>query len=288
MVGADHAAYIDRFHELARNGSLKKSPKKKGNGEEPNRDRNARDENKRTRTENAFATTTNPVRKEYNGKIPKCVSCNLHHPPEMPCRACFNCGRPVHMVKDYRVASKMVNLVNAKNPTAAPGACYECGGTCHFKAACPRLNQAQRLGGNRPNQVVTNNGGQGRGNNGNQARIEPSELGFIYEIEIASKQLVEIDKVIRVYKLEIEGHMFDINLMPFRSGRFDVIIGMDWLSNHKAEIICHKKVVRIPLQNGQVLRVIGERPEEKMRHLRSAKTKEQKQEEIVVVRDFPE
>ncbi|GJR41736.1 putative reverse transcriptase domain-containing protein [Tanacetum coccineum] len=35
-------------------------------------------------------------------------------------------------------------------------------------------------------------------------------------------------------------------------------------------------------------RVIGERPEEKMRHLRSAKTKEQKQEEIVVVRDYPE
>ncbi|GJZ07577.1 putative reverse transcriptase domain-containing protein [Tanacetum coccineum] len=118
--------------------------------------------------------------------------------------------------------------------------------------------------------------------------IEPSELGFSYEIEIASGQLVEIDKVIRGCKLEIEGHMFDINLIPFRSGSFDVIIGMDWLSNHKAEIICHEKVVRIPLQDGQVLRVIGERPEEKMRHLMSAKAKEQKQEEIVVVRDFPE
>ncbi|GKD46551.1 hypothetical protein Tco_1271196 [Tanacetum coccineum] len=63
---------------------------------------------------------------------------------------------------------------------------------------------------------------------------------------------------------------------------------MDWLSNHKAEIICHEKVVRIPLPDGKILRVIGERPEEKMRHLRSAKTKEQKQEEIVIVRDFPE
>ncbi|GJZ69616.1 putative reverse transcriptase domain-containing protein [Tanacetum coccineum] len=44
----------------------------------------------------------------------------------------------------------------------------------------------------------------------------------------------------------------------------------------------------MPLPDGKVLRVIGERPEEKMRHLRSAKTKEQKQEEIVVVRDYPE
>nr|GEZ16657.1 reverse transcriptase domain-containing protein [Tanacetum cinerariifolium] len=60
------------------------------------------------------------------------------------------------------------------------------------------------------------------------------------------------------------------------SGNFDMIIGMDWLSNHKAEIIFHEKVVGIPLSDGKVLRVIGERPEEKMRHLRSAKTKEQK------------
>nr|GEV91535.1 hypothetical protein [Tanacetum cinerariifolium] len=28
---------------------------------------------------------------------------------------------------------------------------------------------------------------------------------------------------------------------------------MDWLSNHKAEIICHEKVVRIPLPDGKFL-----------------------------------
>ncbi|GJY50515.1 putative reverse transcriptase domain-containing protein [Tanacetum coccineum] len=261
IVRASHVAYTDRFHELTR--SLKKNPEKRGNSEESSRDRNARDENKRTRTRNAFATTTNPVRREYNGIIPKCVSCNLHHPSEIPCRDYFNCGRLGHMAKDCRVASRMVNSVNARNPTTAPGACYECGGTNHFKATCPRLNQAYMPGGNRLNKVVANNGGQSRGNNGNQARgrsfmlgakearqdpyivtgIEPSDLGFSYDIKIASGQLVEIDKVIKGCKLEIEGHMFDINLIPFRSGSFDVIIGMDWLSNQKAEIICHEKLI---------------------------------------------
>ncbi|GJU08902.1 putative reverse transcriptase domain-containing protein [Tanacetum coccineum] len=38
--------------------------------------------------------------------------------------------------------------------------------------------------------------------------------------------------------------------------------------------------------SGKVLRVLGEKSEEKMRHLVSAKAKEQKQEELVVVRDF--
>ncbi|GKD71076.1 hypothetical protein Tco_1325166 [Tanacetum coccineum] len=65
-----------------------------------------------------------------------------------------------------------------------------------------------------------------------------------------------------------------------------MIIRMDWLSNHKIEIICHEKVVRIPLPDGKVLRVIEERPKQKMRHLRSAKSKEQKQDETVVVRDY--
>ncbi|GJZ61873.1 reverse transcriptase domain-containing protein, partial [Tanacetum coccineum] len=143
--------------EAVRNGSLKKNPEKRGNSGESSRDRNVRDENKKTRTGNAFPTTTNPVRREYNGIIPKCVSYNLHHPSEMPCRACFNCGLLGHMAKDCRVAPRMVNPVNARNPTAAPGACYECGGTDHFKAICPR--------------------GQGRGNIGNQARGRAFMLG---------------------------------------------------------------------------------------------------------------
>ncbi|GKC19869.1 putative reverse transcriptase domain-containing protein [Tanacetum coccineum] len=347
MVAATEPATIRKamqkagtlIDEAIRNGSLRKNTEKRGNDEEPSRDRNVRDDNKRTGTRNAFATTANPVTREYTGTTPKCTNCNLHHTPESPCRACFSCNRIRHLAKDCRVVPRMVNPMNARNPTATRGACFECGGTDHFKAACPRLNQAQRPKGGRPNQVVAIDGGQGCGNNGNRARggvfilgaeearqdlnimigtftlnnhyaatlfdsgadysfvsiafipplgIESSNLGFSLEIEIASGQLVEIDKVIRGCELEIEGHTFNIDLIPFRSESFDVIVGMDWLSKHKAKIICHEKVVRIPLRNGKTLRVIGERPEEKVRHLRSAKTKEQKKEDIVVVRNFPE
>ncbi|GKF81462.1 putative reverse transcriptase domain-containing protein, partial [Tanacetum coccineum] len=101
--------------------------------------------------------------------------------------------------------------------------------------------------------------------------LEPSDLGFKYEIEIASSQLVENNKVIKGCKLEIEGHIFDIDLIPFGHGSFDVIIGMDWLSNYKAEIVCHEKVVRIPLSDGKMLRVLGQRPDEKVRFLMGVK-----------------
>nr|GEW73275.1 reverse transcriptase domain-containing protein [Tanacetum cinerariifolium] len=200
LVGADHVAYTATdsttihkavqiagilTHEAIMNGSFKRNPERRGNDREPSRD-NVKDDNKRTRIGNAFATTANPTE------------------PSIEAR------------------------------------------------------------GNRPNQAVVNNEGQGHGNNSDQARGRAFMLGAE----------------------EIEGHVFDINLIPFGHGSFDMIIGIDWLSKHMAEIIWHEKVIRIPLQNGKVLKVIGERPEEKVRHLMSAKDKEQKQEEIIVVRDF--
>ncbi|GJZ38881.1 putative reverse transcriptase domain-containing protein [Tanacetum coccineum] len=66
--------------------------------------------------------------------------------------------------------------------------------------------------------------------------IDPNSLGFTYEIEIARGQLVEINKVILGYKLEIEGHTFDIDLIPFGHESFDVIVGMDWLSRNFLEV----------------------------------------------------
>ncbi|GJZ03881.1 putative reverse transcriptase domain-containing protein, partial [Tanacetum coccineum] len=227
MVGAGHAAYTNRFHELARlvphlvtpenkrieryiagtltdeslrNGSMKKNPEKRGNRGEPSKDRNERDDNKRTRTGNALFTTTNPVRREYTG----------------------------HFAKDYRVLPRNVNPINARNPTAR--ACYECGSIDHVKAACPRLNQAQR----------------------------PGET-----IKTKSWLLTGVRVVGTMVTRHGEGHLC-------------------------SEIICHEEVVRIPLPDRKVLRVIRERPEEKIRHLMSVKAKEQKQEEIVIVRDFPE
>ncbi|GKF80785.1 hypothetical protein Tco_0239387 [Tanacetum coccineum] len=63
---------------------------------------------------------------------------------------------------------------------------------------------------------------------------------------------------------------------------------MDWLANYKAEILCHENVVRIPLTDGKVLRVLVESLEEKARLLMSAKAGVKKQEDIIVVRDFLE
>ncbi|GKD21244.1 reverse transcriptase domain-containing protein, partial [Tanacetum coccineum] len=114
-----------------RNGSLRKNTKNRGNGEEP-----SRDNHKRSRT-GTFALITNPVRREYTGVAPKCTNCNFHRHPKMPCRTCKNCNRLGHFVKDCRAEPRIVNSMNARNPTATRKACFECGGTDHYKAVFP-------------------------------------------------------------------------------------------------------------------------------------------------------
>ncbi|GJX86230.1 putative reverse transcriptase domain-containing protein [Tanacetum coccineum] len=201
MVGVGHATYTDRFHESARasmepkkigqiqkavkisgaltdkavrNGSIKKV-EKRGNVGEPSKDKNGRDDNKRTRIRNAFATTINPVGRENTGTWPKCTTYNSYHVPRGPYRICFNGNRPGHLTRDCRGVPRNMNPVNARDPTIR--ACYECGSTDHVTPACPRWNRVQGPRENRPNQVTANNEGQGRGNQGNQARGRAFMLG---------------------------------------------------------------------------------------------------------------
>nr|GEY36942.1 reverse transcriptase domain-containing protein [Tanacetum cinerariifolium] len=158
MVGASHAAYTNQLHELARlvphlvtpenkrieryiyglvlqicgmvaatepktiqsailkagmltdeairNGALKKNTEKRRNNREPSRDGNDINDNKRSKTGRAFATITNTARKEYTGTNPYAQTATI--------------------------------TIYPRNPTAARGACLECGGTDHYKATCSR------------------------------------------------------------------------------------------------------------------------------------------------------
>ena len=83
---------------------------------------------------------------------------------------------------------------------------------------------------------------------------------------------------------------------------------MDWLSKNHAEIICHEKIVRIPMTNGETLSIKGESSGSTLRiiscmkarkclrkgyhaflaHVVEKKSDERKLEDIPVVRDYPE
>nr|GFC27650.1 putative reverse transcriptase domain-containing protein [Tanacetum cinerariifolium] len=79
--------------------------------------------------------------------------------------------------------------------------------------------------------------------------IEPTPLGSSYDVELADGKIVGIDTIIRGCTLNFLNYPFNIDLMPVELGKFDVIIGMDWLRRCHAVIVCDEKLVQIPYGN---------------------------------------
>ncbi|GJS35070.1 putative reverse transcriptase domain-containing protein [Tanacetum coccineum] len=155
--------------------------------------------------------------------------------------------------------------INAVRGGYEPGTCNECGSHEHYQNTCPKLN-LDLFGPLQDPNVVT---GTFSLNHHYTTVLFDSRADFSfistsfapllnvkssfvnprYLIEVANGKKVEVDRVIRNCKLELGTSLFTIDLILLGHGSFDVIVGMDWLSEHKAEIVCHEKVVRIPLES---------------------------------------
>ena len=74
-------------------------------------------------------------------------------------------------------------------------------------------------------------------------------------IYYASRQKVRVRDVIMNSTLNLVKRDFNIDLILVKLGRFDIIVGMHWLSKNRAKIYCAEKIVRIPLPQGGILEV---------------------------------
>ncbi|GJX81383.1 hypothetical protein Tco_0330864, partial [Tanacetum coccineum] len=97
--------------EAVRNGSIKKV-KKRGNVGEPRKDKNGRDDNKRTRTGNGFATTINFVGRENTGTCPSV-------PPATPTMH-PKCHTPRRGLDGIRVRGRDVIIIRTQGTRERP------------------------------------------------------------------------------------------------------------------------------------------------------------------------
>ncbi|GJV54510.1 putative reverse transcriptase domain-containing protein [Tanacetum coccineum] len=145
--------------------------------------------------------------------------------------------------------------------------------------------------------------------------IIPTTLDHYYDVELADEKIIGINTIIRGCTLNFLYHLFNIDLMPVELGRFDAIIGMDWLAKYHAVIVCDEKLVRIPFGNETLivcddgsnrgnetqLNIISCTKTQKymlkgchvfLAHVTTKKTKdkseEKRLEDVPIIRDFPE
>ncbi|GJT96548.1 putative reverse transcriptase domain-containing protein [Tanacetum coccineum] len=295
-IGANHAAYTDRFHELAKlvphlltpeSARIKRyvaglAPKIRGmlKATQPTTIQDAilRAD---ILTDNAISCGTLSKSNEKRKAVEE---------PGKSGGLCFNCQRPGHFAKDCRAPFKRATLVYVVRMKFEPRISYECGSREHFQNTCPELNRAPGQVGNhltiealQDPKVVT---GTFSLNNHFAIilfdsgadfsfisieftpllNVKPSIVNPGYVIEVADGKKVEVDRIIRNCKLELGNSLFSINLIPLVHGSFDV--------------------VEIPLEGSGILRFQGERTLGATKALMNAKVDEPKLSDISVVRDF--
>ncbi|GJY35627.1 putative reverse transcriptase domain-containing protein [Tanacetum coccineum] len=277
-----------------------------------NRNRNNnyhQQQNRRQETARAYAAAPTENR-GYAGNLPKCNRCNFHHSGRCPPK-CQKCQRTGHLEKDCRAI-----LLGACNDFLQNATCYGCGEKGHLKNKCHKAGNQHKEGARARAYVVVENPQQNSNvvtgtfllndyyacilfdSGAEKSFVSSTFTPFIdialialntsYEVELADGKVVSTNTILRGCTLVLLNHVFKIDLLPTRLGSFYVIVGMDWLSYHRAVIDCYEKIVRIPLPNGEFLEVQGERPEKNPGSLACIKADEKKFDDIHVVRDFPE
>ncbi|XP_071697435.1 uncharacterized protein [Rutidosis leptorrhynchoides] len=85
-----------------------------------------------------------------------------------------------------------------------------------------------------------------------------SMLSEPLEVEVASGKTVPVTTSVSGISIEIDGSVFPVTCLVMPIPSFDVVLGMNWLSRHKASIKCDKKIIYFPLADGTRVMARGE------------------------------
>ncbi|XP_071687980.1 uncharacterized protein [Rutidosis leptorrhynchoides] len=103
-------------------------------------------------------------------------------------------------------------------------------------------------------------------------------------VEVANGKVMKVEHVYKNGNLTLANKSFKIDLFPVELGSFDVVIGIDWLAPLRAGILCYDKTVSIPLENGEILAIQGE----KSAHVKKTEPEEKRIDDVPVVIEFLE
>ena len=92
-------------------------------------------------------------------------------------------------------------------------------------------------------------------------QIETQPLEVLMRVSLPTGDPLLADRVVRDSRVLIEGQEFPVDLVALDMRDFDVVIGMDWLSCHKATLDCYKKEVKLHRPGKLEVKFIGLRRE---------------------------
>ena len=76
-------------------------------------------------------------------------------------------------------------------------------------------------------------------------QIKTQPLGGPMRVSLPTGDPLFSDRVVRNSRVLIGGQKFPMDLIGLDMRDFDVVLGMDWLSRHRATVDCYKKEVKL-------------------------------------------
>ncbi|XP_071695388.1 uncharacterized protein [Rutidosis leptorrhynchoides] len=108
---------------------------------------------------------------------------------------------------------------------------FECGANCSFVSTtfCAKLN------------------------------VPVSVINEPLSVEVGDGRIVPVTKFVSGITIDIEGSLFHVTCLVMPIPSFDVVLGMNWLSDHKASIKCDRKVISFSVDGGKRVVARGDR-----------------------------
>jgi hypothetical protein len=169
---------------------------------------------------------------------------------------CYNCGKKGHLSKECPKGAGAGKKAEPKTKARAYVVTQE-----EVKDK-PDVVSGTRLINNIPASVLFDSGATFNFISATACTLWNLVVEDLYntlEVEMANSVFYALREVVNHCTLELEGHKFHVRLILFTMGGFDMVMGMDWLAQFEASIVCKQRKVCLTAPDGSRITIYGDK-----------------------------